>query len=715
MAEFKRIQMCSLLILLLQFTGAAIGQRPLFLSVRVGDEATLPCNSVRDDQDQCNGTTWFFRDSRGTAVLVEDGQIDEDAKAKSDRLRVTENCSLGIKKVTEEDAGGYGCRQFRSGEQRRGPGSYVYLSVVTMTEHQDNDEVTLNCSVVPYRRCDHRVKWLLQGRDVDKDHREIKTSQSPCSASVTFLSSLFSYTSRSELFTCEVTYRSNVWTFSPQSSGAAIGQRYLYLSVRVGDEATLPCNSVRDDQDQCNGTTWFFRDSGGTAVLVEDGQIDEDAKAKSDRLRVTENCSLGIKKVTEEDAGRYVCRQFRSGEQQRDPGSYVYLFVVTMTEHQDNDEVTLNCSVVPYRRCDHTVKWLLQGRDVDKDHRDIKTSQSTCSASVTFLTSLFSYTTRSELFTCEVTYRSNVWTFSPQSSGAAIGQRYLSVRVGDEATLPCNSVRDDQDQCNGTTWFFSGSGGTAVLVEDGQIDEDAKAKSDRLRVTENCSLGIKKVTEEDAGGYGCRQFRSGEQRRGPGSYVYLSVVTMTEHQDNDEVTLNCSVVPYRLCDEHTVKWLLLGRDVDKDHREINTSQSPCSASVTFLSSLFSYTTRSELFTCEVTYDYTGEGHQFPFSLQSSGEDTTTTATTTTTTTESDSRSGFTTTASVITEDSATLQGLLRHILVPVGLAALIMIVVVVSIWTRIKEKQTQMDEINVRYDVDDGTVNYENIRPPDGV
>ncbi|KAF3850267.1 hypothetical protein F7725_019986 [Dissostichus mawsoni] len=61
------------------------------------------------------------------------------------------------------------------------------------------------------------------------------------------------------------------------------------------------------------------------------------------------------------------------------------------------------------------------------------------------------------------------------------------------------------------------------------------------------------------------------------------------------------------------------------------------------------------------------------------------------------------------------KGLLRLILVSVGLAALIMIVVAVNIWTRTKEKQTQMDEINVRYDVDDGTVNYENIRPPDGM
>ncbi|XP_034059101.1 uncharacterized protein LOC117537829 [Gymnodraco acuticeps] len=276
-----------------------------------------------------------------------------------------------------------------------------------------------------------------------------------------------------------------------------------------------------------------------------------------------------------------------------------------------------------------------------------------------------------------------------QFTGAAIGQRllYPSVRAGDEATLPCNSVINDQGQCDGTTWLFTDS---VELVKGGQIVD--KAESDRLRVTENCSLVMKKVTEEDAGYYTCRQFNRSDQQEGLDSEVLLSVVTMTGHQDNDEVTLSCSVSTYRGGCIHPVKWLLQGQDVDKDHREINTSQSYCSASVTFLTSLFSNTTRSELFTCAVTNGYNGEVHLFPFSPQSSGEDTTTT------TTESDSRSG-----------------LLRHILVPVGLAALIMIVVAVNIWTRAKEKQTQMDEINVRYDVDDGTVNYENIRPADGV
>ncbi|XP_033986497.1 uncharacterized protein LOC117482510 isoform X2 [Trematomus bernacchii] len=259
-----------------------------------------------------------------------------------------------------------------------------------------------------------------------------------------------------------------------------------------------------------------------------------------------------------------------------------------------------------------------------------------------------------------------------QFTGAAIGQRvlYLSVRVGDEANLPCNNVIQDQDECDGTTWLFSDSISSVMLVRGGQIGNHAK--SDRLRVTEKCSLGIKKVTEEDAGYYTCTQYNKANQQQGSDSDVYLSVVTMTEHQDNDEVTLRCSVSRHAGC-RHKVKWLLQGQDVDEDNNDIKTSASYCSASVTFLTSHFSYTPRSTFFTCAVRNAYNVQ----TFRPQSSG--------------------------------------LLRHILVSVGLAALIMIVVAVSIWTRTKEKQTQMDEINVRYDVDDGTVNYENIRPPDGV
>ncbi|XP_039638041.1 uncharacterized protein LOC120546869 isoform X5 [Perca fluviatilis] len=219
MAEFRWTKTSLFLILVLQFTVPATGPFISSSIVRVGDEVTLSCQI---DSPVCDSTHWIFTDSRRTAAvdLVLDGRIVEKAKVKSDRLSVTANCSLVIKKVTEEDAGHYRCSQFRSRQQALE--TVVILSVVTMTEHQDSDEVTLNCSVSTYERCKHKVKWLFQGQDVDKlKNQQMKTSQSPCNASVTFPTSHFIYTSRFQLFRCEVTEGDKVkeFPFSPQSSG----------------------------------------------------------------------------------------------------------------------------------------------------------------------------------------------------------------------------------------------------------------------------------------------------------------------------------------------------------------------------------------------------------------------------------------------------------------------------------------------------------------
>ena len=84
----------------------------------------------------------------------------------------------------------------------------------------------------------------------------------------------------------------------------------------------------------------------------------------------------------------------------------------------------------------------------------------------------------------------------------------------------------DQDKCDSTTWLFSGLRNTAAveLINLGQIGENAKAKSDRLSVTVNCSLVIKKVTVEDVGCYSCRQFNRSGQRQDRDAKVYLSVI-----------------------------------------------------------------------------------------------------------------------------------------------------------------------------------------------
>ncbi|XP_049445790.1 uncharacterized protein LOC125896882 [Epinephelus fuscoguttatus] len=225
MAEFRWIKTNLFFILVLQFTGfslilsaAATGQRPL-LTVRAGDDVTLSCENKADDQVNCDGTTWLFRQRLTSQTeLVNHGQLVENTK--SDRLNITEKCSLVMKKVTDEDAGYYSCIQDHKSEQQSFFRGYE-MSVLRMTERQDTDEVTLNCSVRTYERCPHTVKWLFQGQDVDKDNKDIKTSQSPCSASVTFLTSLYIYTSRYKLFTCAVTDgdRVQVFPFRSQSSG----------------------------------------------------------------------------------------------------------------------------------------------------------------------------------------------------------------------------------------------------------------------------------------------------------------------------------------------------------------------------------------------------------------------------------------------------------------------------------------------------------------
>ncbi|XP_037606288.1 uncharacterized protein LOC119476807 isoform X3 [Sebastes umbrosus] len=274
--------------------------------------------------------------------------------------------------------------------------------------------------------------------------------------------------------------------------------------------------------------------------------------------------------------------------------------------------------------------------------------------------------------------------FSLVFSGAATEQRFLflAVRDGDEAPLPCNSVRDDQNNCDRTRWIYTDSRSrtAVVLVRDGQIDKQAEDKSDRLSFTENCSLVIKKLTEKDDGRYDCRQIRSG-QRLSPDAVVYLSFVTMTEQKNSDEVTLNCSVSTYDQC-RHTVKWLFQRQDVDEDGGDLKTSQSLCSASVTFRTSHYIQTSSYQSLKCNVTDRFTGTPQLFPFRL--SGEETT-------------------------PSGNNTAAALWWFIFVSVALAALIMTVVAVNVWRRIKEKKTQTDEITVHYDADDDTVNYENI------
>ncbi|RVE61350.1 hypothetical protein OJAV_G00169750 [Oryzias javanicus] len=104
-----------------------------------------------------------------------------------------------------------------------------------------------------------------------------------------------------------------IWTVT--FTAAAASPLISLIEVRDGDEITLTCSVGRDSHDGCKSVTWISGDSTNTVTLFEHGKIHKDAGSKSDKLDLTEDCSLVLKKITAEDEGRYSCtlrRPFRS-------------------------------------------------------------------------------------------------------------------------------------------------------------------------------------------------------------------------------------------------------------------------------------------------------------------------------------------------------------------------------------------------------------------
>ncbi|XP_034555049.1 uncharacterized protein LOC117823884 [Notolabrus celidotus] len=285
---------------------------------------------------------------------------------------------------------------------------------------------------------------------------------------------------------------------------------------------------------------------------------------------------------------------------------------------------------------------------------------------------------------------------------------YLTIREGVEVTLPCENVMNSQRECDSTTWLFvdSRNSSEVELVTRGKIGENAGSQSNGLRVTEDCSL-LMKVTEEGVGRYTCQQYKSGT-KQSPDALIYLFLLTMSEQQNVDSVTLRCSVSSHRVC-AHRVKWLFEGKDVKR--HGVASLDFPCYTFVTIQTDQHMYKSRFKSLKCEVTID--NKVQLFPFRLQPAGEDMvqmTIPATTTTTTTTV----RVMTESTMTTEDSiyAVFADRWRIIIVSVGLAALLIAVVTVNIWSRIKGTKTQEDEKKTDSHEDEDMENYDDVRSP---
>ncbi|XP_041661978.1 uncharacterized protein LOC121521867 [Cheilinus undulatus] len=271
---------------------------------------------------------------------------------------------------------------------------------------------------------------------------------------------------------------------------------------------------------------------------------------------------------------------------------------------------------------------------------------------------------------------------------AVSGDNTASVTVGfwENVTLPCGNVNKNQQNCDSTSWIYSPRFDVASeeLITHGKISSKiAEAKSERLRVKEDCSLVIKHVTREDVGRYTCRQFTPGEQDSD--ALVFLSVITT---DPVDSFRIFCSVFSYGPC-EHTIQWYYT-----VDDNEISVIHYSCSAIVTFTT--HAGIPEYDQLVCNVTDKKSGQTLQcdaiFGSCQKSESKGDTSSEK------EGNNPPPYTETPGLM----------LRFIIVSVGFAALILAVVTVSIWTRIKGNKTQIDPDAVQDDEAFGSVIYEN-------
>ncbi|XP_067260414.1 uncharacterized protein [Chanodichthys erythropterus] len=195
MADQCHMCLLGLIILCSLLTGKS-GAEVTHVFSSSGENVRLPCNNALSD---CSSTAWNYNRHSVAAELIAGGIKKNDIERR-ERLSLGSDCSLNIKKVTQEDYGLYTCQQYVNG-QKQGTDAPVYLhflhvsSSSSQTEIRPGSSVTLSCRLYYDRvSCDSLVRseglqliWVNQaGVSVMTDSRyQISFSSTHCIITLT--------------------------------------------------------------------------------------------------------------------------------------------------------------------------------------------------------------------------------------------------------------------------------------------------------------------------------------------------------------------------------------------------------------------------------------------------------------------------------------------------------------------------------------------------
>ena len=130
----------------------------------------------------------------------------------------------------------------------------------------------------------------------------------------------------------------DIFPINDKCNKVTFSSDYGTTEFRAGGCVSLSCGAQRD----CSRITWLFSDNKGPAVeLVVGGEVmvaDGKVKTEDDteRLCVTEECSLEVKKLRKKDEGVYFCREYPPADgvdhtrhELKQMSEYLYFYVLS--------------------------------------------------------------------------------------------------------------------------------------------------------------------------------------------------------------------------------------------------------------------------------------------------------------------------------------------------------------------------------------------------
>ena len=122
----------------------------------------------------------------------------------------------------------------------------------------------------------------------------------------------------------------DIFPINDKCNKVTFSSDYGTTEFRAGGCVSLSCGARRD----CSRITWLFNKNRASVELVVGGKVK--TEDDTERLCVTEECSLEVKKLRKKDEGVYFCREYPPADgvdhtrhELKQMSEYLYFYVLS--------------------------------------------------------------------------------------------------------------------------------------------------------------------------------------------------------------------------------------------------------------------------------------------------------------------------------------------------------------------------------------------------